>query len=233
MLAQTEYDKEKSKFLINGFRNGFSLNYQGPKICTDESKNIPFTIGDSREMWKKIMKEVRLGRLAGPYTRPPFENYVESPIRLVPKDGGLQTRLIFHLSFDFPSGNSSVNSSTPEELCSVKYNNLDMTIKYCLRMIESERSKTGATPNLYFSKTDLVSTFCVVPVIPQDRWLLILKAHQPLTGDLYFFVDKNLTFGHSISCSLFQKISDSLRYILEATMGQQFVAVNYLDDYRH
>ena len=181
LLTQTGYDKEKSEFLINGFRNGFSLNYQGPKIRTDEARNIPFTIGNSREMWRKIMKEVRLERLAGPYSRPPFENYVKSPIGLVPKDGGLQTRLIFHLSFDFPSGNSSVNSSTPEELCSVKYNDLDTAIKYCLQMIESEKTKTGVTPNLYFSKTDLRE--CFLHSAGNPAGLLAINSQGPPSFD--------------------------------------------------
>ena len=56
-------------------------------------------------------------------------------------------------------------------------------------------------------------------------------ACHPQTGKTKFFVDKNLAFGHTISCSLFQKFSDSLRHILEGLTGRAFCCVNYLDDY--
>ena len=53
-------------------------------------------------MWCKLMKEVGLGRVAGPFDTIPFNYFIQSPIGLVPKDGGLETRPIFHLSHDFP-----------------------------------------------------------------------------------------------------------------------------------
>ena len=45
------------------------------------------------------MKEVKEGRYAGPFESIPFDSYIQSPIGLVPKDGGKDTRLIFHLSY--------------------------------------------------------------------------------------------------------------------------------------
>ena len=46
---------------------------------------------------EQIDEEVKVGRVAGPFAEIPFENYIQSPIGLVPKSGGDQTRLIFHL----------------------------------------------------------------------------------------------------------------------------------------
>ena len=74
------------------------------------------------------MNEVELGRFAGPYEDIPFENYIQSPIGLVPKAGN-KTRLIFHLSYTFKNRNKSVNFWTPQELCSVKYNDLDSEVR--------------------------------------------------------------------------------------------------------
>ena len=49
----------------------------------------------------------------------PFENFIQSPIGLVPKAGSDQTRLIFHLSYDFKSeGFKSVNAHTPKGIIS-------------------------------------------------------------------------------------------------------------------
>ena len=50
---------------------------------------------------------------------PPFDFFIQSPIGLVPKDGGEDTRLIFHLSY--PRNGLSVNSEHPKEYCSVQY----------------------------------------------------------------------------------------------------------------
>ena len=82
------------------------------------------------------MKEVKLERVAGPYKSIPFENFIQSPVGLVPKAGG-QTRLIFHLSFNFSKDlkkDGLVNHHTPEHLCSVKYRDLDHAVRNCLQM---------------------------------------------------------------------------------------------------
>ena len=45
-----------------------------------------------------------------------------------------------------------------------------------------------------------------------------------------FFIEKNLPFGSSISCSQFQKCSDSLKHLSEFVTGR-FGVTNYLDDF--
>ena len=77
-------------------------------------------IGTKVDLWNKIMKEVCVGRVAGPYETIPFENYIQSPVGLVPKLGG-RTRMIFHLSFNFSEReqDKSLNGWTPRELCTV------------------------------------------------------------------------------------------------------------------
>ena len=75
------------------------------------------------------MKEVKEGHYVGPFEQIPFESYVQSPIGLVPKDGGTKTKLIFHLSCDFKkSRNKSLNHYIPDEVCSVKYNDIDEAV---------------------------------------------------------------------------------------------------------
>ena len=138
LLTETGYDVNETKFLVEGFKNGFDLGYQGPKNRKDRSNNIPLQVGDKREIWDKIMKEVSHKRVAGPFDQLPFEYYIQSPIGLVPKANN-QTRLIFHLSYDFKnSGNTSVSACTLEELCSIQYRDLDFAIKCCLKW-----AKTG------------------------------------------------------------------------------------------
>ena len=76
------------------------------------------------------MKEVKLGQVAGPFKEIPFENFIQSPIGLIPQSGSDQTRLIFHLSYDFKRDNlKSVNHYTPKEKCSVRYRDLDFAVE--------------------------------------------------------------------------------------------------------
>ena len=82
------------------------------------------------------MKEVKEKRYAGPFEQIPFSNYIQSPIGLVPKDGGKKTRLIFHLSHPRPNSTTtgfSVNGNTPQEMVHVKYKEFDDAVKLCIK----------------------------------------------------------------------------------------------------
>ena len=76
-----------------------------------------------------------------------------------------------------------------------------------------------------------MSAFRILPLKRNCYRLLILKANHPVTGELSYFVEKNLPFGHSISCSHFQHFSNCLKHILEYINGAQGATVNYLDDF--
>ena len=178
-------------------------------------------------MWEKLMKEVKLGRVAGPFREIPYYNYMQSPIGLVPKAGN-KTRLIFHLSYEFKSGLGSLNVNTPKEMCTVKYKDLDEAVRGCLYLLRT--SKNGAKI-LYYSKSDLVSAFRILPLRVQDSKWLLMKAKDPLTGTTYFFVERNLPFGASISCSHFTKVSNCLSHIVRYLNDQQGLVINYLDDF--
>ena len=98
LLKLSKYDKVKTFTLVQGFTCGFDLGYRGPKNRQDLSDNIPIKkgVGSLTEMWNKVMKEVKEHRYAGPFEQIKFQNYVQSPIGLVPKAGN-KTRLIFHV----------------------------------------------------------------------------------------------------------------------------------------
>ena len=100
LLIEAQYDRAKTKFLIEGFKNGFSLGYTKNEPVQITAKNLKFTIGDQVDLWNKVMKEVALERYADPYKKLPFtDDFIQSPIGLVPKDNGKDMRLIFHLSY--------------------------------------------------------------------------------------------------------------------------------------
>ena len=129
LLRKAKYDPIEIEFLENGLTNGFSLEYEGPTNRQSMSRNIPLTVGNKTELWNKLMKEVKAKRVAGPFNKVPFEHFAQSPIGLVPKAND-QTRLIFHLSYNFKSdGLKSINHFIPKEKCMVKYRDLDYAVR--------------------------------------------------------------------------------------------------------
>ena len=207
------------QFIIDGFREGFDIGFRGDIQGVHRlAPNLKLTVGSLIQLWNKIMKEVKLGRFAGPYHEVSFDNFIQSPIGLVPKSNG-DTRLIFHLSY--PRGGKSVNSQTPQEFCSVQYPDFSEAINRCLQ--------EGL--NCTMAKSDMTSAFRQLGVMP-SQWclcLLVMKAKSPIDSKTYFFVDKALPFGSSISCLHFQRISNSIVHIVKFKSGK--LPVGYLDDY--
>ena len=129
-MRKYNYDAAATKYLKEGFTNGFDIGYQGPKERKSCSNKLPLHVGSKTELWNKLMKEVKLGRVAGPFEEIPFDNFIQSPIGLVPKAGSNsgKTRLIFHLSYDFNPGEESLNFHTPRDICTMKYKDLDLAM---------------------------------------------------------------------------------------------------------
>ena len=217
LLRSAGYDKDKSRFLVQGFTKGFTLGYQGPKKIRRRTPNLALTVGSPIELWNKIMTEVKDKRYAGPYKKFPYKNYIQSPVGLVPKDKGKKTRLIFHLSY--PKTGLSVNSCIPDELCSVKYPDFMEAVELCLQAGEC----------CYCAKSDMLMAFRNVPLDKESWCYLILKARHPVTGVTYYFVDKCLPFGASISCAIFQEFSNAVAYLVSHRTKKPLV--NYLDDF--
>ena len=252
-LYETEYDADETEFLVKGFREGFDIGYEGPVDRKDTSENIPLKVGSKLELWQKMMKEVKMKRYAGPFTRPPFKNFIQSPVGLVPKAGN-QTRLIFHLSYNFhrkseKKGNfkyqekgtnkiekppdNSVNACTPEEKCSVHYNDLDYAIRTSFKWAELPLCNSSANSNktCTYSKTDVKSAFRLVPLSRKSWKFLLMAVDHPVTGKKFWFADKCLPFGASISCSHFQRFSCAVKHIFEKKTRREMSVTNYLDDF--
>ena len=71
LLREPNYDQKKTKYLVDGFTNGSSLEYQGPKRIKKKSHNLKLTVGSPTELWNKIMTEVKAKRYAGPFSKIP------------------------------------------------------------------------------------------------------------------------------------------------------------------
>ena len=218
LLQSAGYDPKNTEYLYEGFKNGFDLQYQGPLTKAKRlAPNLKLRVGSPIELWNKVMKEVELGRYAGPFKDPPFEHFVQSPIGLVPKDKGKKTRLIFHLSY--PRTSESVNSGIPKRACSMRYPDFEEAVKMCLS--EGRACK--------IAKSDMSSAFRHVPLNKKQWYLMIMMAKHPVTLERFYFVDKCLPFGSSISCAIFQAVSDAISFLVQVRVNK--INLNYLDDY--
>ena len=219
LLLDTNYNDTERRFLVDGFKNGFDLGYRGPTQIQQKAPNLKFTIGNSTELWNKVMKEVKEKRYAGPFETIPFENYIQSPIGLVPKDNGKKTRLIFHLSYPRRVGGISINNSTPEEFKKVSYPSFDDAVRLCL--------KEGK--NCHAGKSDMTAAFRHFAIMKKYWKYLVMKAKSPKDGKTYYFIDKCMPFGAAISCSHFQRFSNAIAHIVTTKTGKD--NINYLDDF--
>ena len=219
LLVEANYDKHKTRELISGFREGFDIGYRGPENVRINAPNLKFReIGNEKMLWNKVMKEVKVKRYAGPYKSIPFDSYIQSPIGLVPKDGGKDCRLIFHLSYPRGTG-TSLNANTCREGTTVNYPDFDLAVKLCIQ----------AGVGCKIGRSDMRSAFRNLGILKKHWKYLIMKARNPLDGEWYYFVDKCLPFGASISCAHFQKFSDAVAHLVRFRTLQDLV--NYLDDF--
>ena len=189
MFVAAGNEDHKTIFLVNRFKNGFSIGYQGRRNIRKTAPNLKFRgVGDKLELWNKVMKEVGLNRYARPFDIIPFDYYVQSSIGLVPKDGGWATHLIFHLSYP-RTDNTSVNANTPKSITSVTNPDFDQAVKLCRRL--GIGCKMG--------KSDMTSASRNLGIKASDWWLLIMKAEHLVMGNIWYFVEKCLPFGASRS----------------------------------
>ena len=149
--------------------------------------------------------------------------------------------MIFHLSYDFGEEEcqKSLNHHTPKEECTVSYNDLDYAVKNCKALAPVEWIQMMNQPDeqfldahqIYFAKSDLHSAFKILPILPTQRPFLMYKVWHPISGRTYWFVEKTLPFGASVSCAKFTLFSESLRHIVEHETGNFYQITNYLDDF--
>ena len=211
LLNESDYDRGLTQVICDGFSKGFRIPFQGHLTDRPEPINHPSISENLSVAEEMIHKELSLGRVAGPFSAPPFHNLVVSPLGLIPKKEPGQFRVIHDLSF--PKGNS-VNFGIPKEFCSVSYEDYD----YLMSLV------TSVGQGCFIAKADIESAFRIIPVHPDDYHLLGFKF-----GGQYYY-DKCLPMGCSISCKIFEQFSCALQWILQHTYHVATMS-HILDDY--
>ena len=202
--------QEVARDLIQGLEAGFKLKYSGPRLPMDiDSKEMN---GEKATIARdKILKEINLGRVAGPFSEPPFPTFRVSPISVIPKKSSSEFRLIHNLSFPI---NHSVNDFIDKQYCSVKYSSIDDAVNMIHRLKK----------NTLLAKCDVKSAFRLLRLSPGDFDLMGFKFENQ-----YFF-DKCLPMGASISSALFESFSTALHWVVQQQSKNDNI-LHYLDDF--
>ncbi len=212
------YDEKERSYVLQGFKHGFDIGFRGNRERIIIQNNLPSANTYPEILWEKIRAEVATGCVAGPFITPPFRTFVQSPVGLVPKSGQPgKFRMIFHLSA--PNPELSVNGQTPRNLCTIKYHNFDEAVQ----LVQDVGTEA------YMGISDMEHAFRQVPIRKKDWSLLVFKAKDPDDGVTKYFVDKCLPFGSTVSCQVYQRVSNAVSWAVSQKTGKP--NVNYLDDF--
>ena len=174
-----------------GFRLGCCKTPQ-PYIA----KNHQSTMQHPEVIESYLSDSLLKGRIAGPFPSPPFNDYVASPLGLVPKGNSGKFRIIHDLSFP---ENQSVNFNIPPENSCVTYDSIDRVVYLVQQFGQGS----------LMAKTDIEDAFRIIPIHPSDYHLL------GFTWKGQFFYDKCLPMGASSSCQIFEAFSSALQWVME------------------
>ena len=193
--------------LVHGFRIGFGY---GSHTCRSGKGNMQSVLEHPEVVSGYLQREVSLGRVKGPLGPEAASLSQVSPFGVIPKSAPGQWRLILDLSH--PEGRS-VNDGINPAWCSLSYVSVDNLIEVICSL------GRGAL----LAKVDVQSAYRLVPVFPEDCWLLGMH----WSGEC--FVDAMLPFGLRSAPKIFNAVADALQWIIRAR-GVDFI-LHYLDDF--
>ena len=142
--------------LAHGFRIGFDY---GSHTCRSGKGNMQSVLEHPEVVSGYLQREVSLGRVKGPLGPEAASLSQLSPFGVIPKSSPGQWRLILDLSH--PEGRS-VNDGINPAWCSLSYVSIDNLIEVICLL------GCGAL----LAKVDVQSAYRLVPVFPEDCWLL-------------------------------------------------------------
>lgn len=209
---QNHPNRQWVEFILLGIKNGFHLGFNSSIKLKSSKKNKSSAYQHSEVVDAYLDKEVRLGRVAGPFDSPPVSPLQISSFGVIPKKGQPgKWRLIFDLSSPF---GHSVNDGIDPEEYSLQYIRIDDIIMMC--------SKLGRGAML--AKFDIESAYRNVPVHPSDRHLLGMRWRSK------YFIDLVLPFGLRSAPFIFNSIASAVEWILQSNYGIADI-LHYLDDF--
>lgn len=190
---------------------GVDIGYRGPRDGRRIARNLPSADEDPDCISADLEKEIRAGRMIGPFTRhpPPTPFFLCSPVGSVAKRNTSERRRIHHLSH--PHGSSVNDSTDPIALSYARFDD-------ALWMVS--RLGRGAL----LCKVDVAKAFRIVGLRREDR---------PLVGVCWYdrlYFDAALPFGLKSSPGIWHRYASLLHWTFTHVGGIRD-CVFYVDDY--
>jgi len=176
--------------LIEGVRIG-----RNPAAGTIVNPNWPSANIHAEKVSEVIASDMVAGRLFGPFSVPPFEHFISSPLGAFTKRNSNKIRLIHDLSYPVVG---SVNADIDPEQFSLHYSSVDDAAALCV-VLEA--------PML--AKLDLKDAYKHVAVHPED-WHLLGFEWGGSPGIPSFYFSKVLNFGLRSAPALFDVFASAL-----------------------
>ncbi|RUM44978.1 MAG: hypothetical protein DSY80_03845 [Desulfocapsa sp.] len=210
-LQEANYDHNITKYLIDGFRYGFSLQNTSKPITHPPTYSK--TIESNKHIIRqKLDQEIKQNRIAGPFDKPPFSQFHISPLNIREKKDKGKHRLIHNLSF--PYDGTSINANIPNQSKTVHFASVRDAINILLLLPHSS----------YTAKTDITDAYRLIPIKPEDH----PKLGMHFDGKYYF--DKCLPQGCASSCKIFETFSTAIQAIFQHYHPQAH-CVHMIDDF--
>ena len=210
-LAELLEGYKAKDYIVQGISKGFILHFEGEQMPLTSS-NSTSVLQNHHIVKEKIQHELAQGRIAGPFSQPPFPNFKCSPLALREKSTPGKYRLLHNLSY--PYDLTSVNSNIPRTQSTVQY----QSIHDAIALIQHH------SPAAYMTKTDIADAFRIIPVHPSQYHLL------GFTFEGSYYYEKMLSMGAATSCRIFEDFSDALIWILNEKYNIKSI-VKVLDDF--
>ena len=206
-VLQSYHDK---KFICHGLVWGFSLGFDGVE-CATQCVNSPSFLYYLEAGREKVLSEVALGRVAGPFSFVPLPLFKCSPlaVRLKPTSG--KVRLLHNLSA--PYNSLAVNRNIPDSAATVSYQSID-------DVLDIFRNSQVT----HLAKSDISEAYRLIPLRPADYHLTGFQVE----GSFYY--DRCLPMGARSACATFERFSSGLKHALITRYAVPKV-VKVLDDF--
>ncbi|KAL5518219.1 hypothetical protein EMCRGX_G003910 [Ephydatia muelleri] len=154
-------DRSFVSYICTGLQIGFRIGFARHKPLRNAASNMLSAMQHPEQIDEYLEKELRLGRMLGPFRDLGGLPLVHiSRFGVIPKGHNTgKWRLITDLSF--PPGNS-VNDGIDPAICSLRYTTVED--------VASVAAQLG--PHTLMAKIDIESAYRLIPVHPEDRFLL-------------------------------------------------------------
>ena len=206
--------------LLHGIECGISIGFEGERMSM-VSGNWKLALDHSEVIEKYLANEVAAGCKAGPFTQPPFPDFVGLPMGIVTKKCLLPVkyRIIHNLSWP---PQDSINDHIDLDAFRCFYGSFEEAVALFVK------HGTGALS----AKLDLADTFKHILIRSQD-WPLLGSywdlQHLDSSMSHLYYVDLFLPFGLYSCLALFNEYADALQYAMKTNKVHDLLY--YLDDY--